>query len=110
MSEDRFNVDIAEEMFGSPPGGPAEIHTPGVVNEQIVGTPPPAIDMARSLYRDTIVWAKSGFELSEKDEIDKRLEICQQCEFFKDGRCTICGCFMALKARLATGKCPKGKW
>jgi hypothetical protein len=110
MSEDRFNVDIAAEMYGSPPGGPGQAIVPGVVNENIVGKPPPAIDMAKNLYRDTIAWAQSGFEVSEKDEIDRRLEICNLCEFFKDGRCTICGCFMALKARLATGKCPKGKW
>lgn len=110
MSEDRFSVDIAEEMFGKPPGPPAKMLTPGAVDETLVGKPPPAIDMAKNLYKDTIAWAKSGFEVTQKDEVDRRLDICFKCEFFKDGRCTICGCFMALKAKLATGQCPKGKW
>ena len=25
-------------------------------------------------------------------------------------RCQICGCFLKLKARISSEKCPKGKW
>jgi hypothetical protein len=46
------------------------------------------------------------------DETEKRLSICQQCEFFRtsDGTCSQCGCFIRLKAKLATEACPLEKW
>jgi hypothetical protein len=107
---DRFNVNIAEEFFGTPTPPQGTPATPGNVNESTVGTPPPIMDMAKNLLRDTTAWAKSGFESSSQEEVDRRLSICGDCEHFKEGRCMVCGCYMALKAKLATGSCPKGKW
>jgi hypothetical protein len=47
-------------------------------------------------------------------EYDKRLEICKKCSNYKKilgiGRCKICGCIMAVKAKIASMKCPMGKW
>ena len=49
--------------------------------------------------------------LHDQDIIDKRLEICNSCEFITDNnRCEKCGCFMKLKTRVATVACPIGKW
>jgi hypothetical protein len=41
-----------------------------------------------------------------------RLEICKQCEFFrqKSQTCKKCGCFMKLKTTLEHAKCPIKKW
>ena len=43
---------------------------------------------------------------------ERRLEICNVCEWF-DGqqlRCKACGCYLVAKAALRGSKCPKGKW
>lgn len=49
---------------------------------------------------------------SEQEEIDRRLAICQTCEFFiqKTERCRKCGCFMKLKTKLEKANCPINKW
>ena len=44
------------------------------------------------------------------DTIKTRLDICAGCEFNNSLRCKICGCFIAVKTKLATEKCPKGAW
>jgi hypothetical protein len=57
-----------------------------------------------------------------KEEQEKRLNICKECEFFtpnikdlperhrKQERCIKCGCFMKFKAKLRSQSCPIGKW
>lgn len=51
-----------------------------------------------------------GVNVSE-EERQRRMSICNDCEFFKNGRrCTKCGCLMGFKTRLRTGACPIGKW
>ena len=46
------------------------------------------------------------------EEMERRLSICQACEFFipAQGRCAKCGCFMKFKSRLRSQHCPEGKW
>ena len=47
-----------------------------------------------------------------RSEKEKRLEICNRCEWF-DGqqlRCKACGCYLIAKAAIRGAKCPKGKW
>jgi heterodisulfide reductase subunit A-like polyferredoxin len=56
-----------------------------------------------------------GKELKVSDEEkEKRLAICNSCphkeELIGQPRCGACGCFLKLKASLATEKCPKDKW
>lgn len=47
----------------------------------------------------------------ETSESTRRIDICKKCSFFINGnKCSKCGCFMKLKTRLRTGKCPIGKW
>lgn len=42
---------------------------------------------------------------------EKRLAICKGCEYYGSyGRCTKCGCILAIKARLPNMKCPVSKW
>lgn len=53
--------------------------------------------------------------MSENKEVRiavDRMKICLQCEhFFKPTKqCKKCGCFMPIKVRLRSHKCPVGKW
>jgi hypothetical protein len=44
------------------------------------------------------------------EEIERRMAICQGCEFFTGKSCKKCGCNINFKARLETEHCPIGKW
>jgi hypothetical protein len=48
---------------------------------------------------------------SQKEE-DRRMAICEGCEFLKRPakQCSKCGCFMKLKTKLERGHCPIHKW
>lgn len=54
----------------------------------------------------------SAEERSDKELIEHRLSICNQCPWFAktSARCKQCGCFMKLKTTLGRAKCPIGKW
>lgn len=49
---------------------------------------------------------------SDKDLIEQRLSICNQCEWLDKRltKCRQCGCFMHLKSTLKQAKCPLEKW
>ena len=50
--------------------------------------------------------------LHDQEIIDKRWDECQKCEFLlkPTNNCKKCGCFMAVKSKIATASCPIGKW
>ena len=50
--------------------------------------------------------------IHDEDIVNKRLDICKSCEFlFKPtNTCKKCGCFMNAKTKIATQRCPIGKW
>lgn len=73
---------------------------------------PPAAAMARNaaraLMRNTAA-AISGDALRVSQETKaERLEICRACPKFRpsDGRCSLCGCWTAVKLSLAAESCP----
>ena len=53
-----------------------------------------------------------GEERSDKELIEYRLEICNNCEWLDKRltRCRQCGCFMKLKSTLRRAECPLHKW
>lgn len=53
---------------------------------------------------------KTGKVVAAKDVIQKRISICEGCEFKKDLRCLACGCVLTWKVGLAAESCPKGNW
>ena len=61
-------------------------------------------------------FAKSGFTTVEPEVLEQRLNICKSCDlwdptaFLNTGRCKKCGCSTQAKLRMATEKCPIGKW
>lgn len=78
------------------------------------GTEPPLPKigtMLRNLVVSGKVWARQGFSFVEKEEQQRRWEVCQRCEHLVGGtRCAKCGCFMKVKSQLAGMTCPDGRW
>jgi hypothetical protein len=78
--------------------------------------PPSIADMAKSLVASTAKWAGRGFKFATEEQVTSRLNECHGCEFWNStalrgtGRCTKCGCSTWAKLRMATEKCPIGKW
>jgi hypothetical protein len=72
--------------------------------------------MLTSLAGSLQNWVKGGFQTTSDAALNKRLEICQGCDFWDaqgfshTGRCKKCGCSTWAKLRLATERCPIGKW
>lgn len=95
-----------------PTGSPAIT----VAGPEIQG--PGLVQMAQNFGAAMVTQAKATLEGKEtfvpKEIYEQRLEICRGCEWFKNGRCLMksCGCFINVKARLATSSCPDDppKW
>lgn len=49
-------------------------------------------------------------KLTLKDLEKQRWEKCKKCEYLKNRRCKICGCFLDVKIKFQAMRCPKGKW
>lgn len=71
---------------------------------------PSITQMAQTLVHDASKWVRGGMMLVPKNISEERLGICSQCEFYKEQRCTKCGCQMRVKTTMATSRCPIGKW
>ncbi len=73
-------------------------------------------EMAKSATKSMANWASSGFKIAPKEVYDQRLNECKTCPHWdyealaNTGRCKVCGCSTVAKLRLATEKCPIGKW
>jgi hypothetical protein len=86
------------------PAGQAEVRSEPTIPE-----------MAANFASAIAHWTKAGFPVVPKTEFDRRLAICDACEFWDPvarlgyGKCHVCGC-TTLKHWLGTSKCPLGKW
>jgi hypothetical protein len=51
-------------------------------------------------------------EYVDKEEADRRLDICKGCPFLIGitHQCKKCGCFMHLKTKMLAATCPIGQW
>jgi len=64
----------------------------------------------------SVNFAISGFCYTPKEILESRQSICRQCSEWdadalnKTGRCKKCGCSTWAKLRMATERCPIGKW
>ena len=79
-------------------------------------TPPTMSGMIESAARSAALWASRGFQHTSEETLKTRIETCGKCEFWNSngfggtGRCMKCGCSTWAKLRMATEKCPIGKW
>lgn len=57
-------------------------------------------------------WALAGFNIVSKEEQNRRLDLCEQCDkiHIPAVRCTECGCYVKVKAWMETEHCPLEKW
>ena len=119
-----FNQDIIQKaaMFNSipPPPKPSPIidPTPPViqlpieVNKTLPSYKEMAFGLTESVKTTLMQIAKGGQAFAEKHTVDMRMGECLKCDFLipAQSRCSKCGCFMNVKTRLQTSKCPIGKW
>ena len=47
---------------------------------------------------------------ADKALYEERLAVCKGCHYLSDGMCRACGCFVELRAAIATNVCSYGKW
>lgn len=72
---------------------------------------PTIAQMGKNLAGEVGKFARAGFKVVSSDQYRKRLTICAGCEeFTKNQRCRVCGCYMTVKAKMATTDCPRSKW
>jgi hypothetical protein len=69
------------------------------------------------LFKKTLIdWAKSGLVTTPPEILAEREATCRACPEWdaealnKTGRCRKCGCSTWAKLRMATERCPLGKW
>lgn len=77
---------------------------------------PDPVQMAANFAKEMTNIAKTavftGHFQVPQDISDARFNICKTCEFLIQdrARCSKCGCFMELKVKLVSAKCPVSKW
>jgi hypothetical protein len=86
-------------------------------NEQLKQTQnsmPSLAEMGKNLMQTAVDTVKSVVSgegaVTPEEQANTRLKICEACEFYRDTRCTKCGCYMAVKTHLKAANCPVGKW
>jgi hypothetical protein len=69
------------------------------------------------LFKKTLIdWAKSGLVTTPSEILAARESTCRACPEWDSaalnatGRCRKCGCSTWAKLRMATERCPLGKW
>jgi hypothetical protein len=91
-------------------------YAPWKINSDGENLTPSIGQMAKTATESIFTWVNQGIPIASEEALNKRQLICQNCEFwdvgsFKGtGRCMKCGCSTWAKIRMATEKCPIGKW
>jgi hypothetical protein len=72
------------------------------------------LEANKKAVRDVMIWDMLNPKQPRAEDIEKerRLSICEQCQFFRtwSRTCRKCGCFMDMKVTLDNAKCPMHKW
>jgi hypothetical protein len=83
---------------------------------QVKANPPTLPQQAASLGKSLLNWTASGFSPTPPDILAAREATCRACPEWDaaalnaTGRCHKCGCSTWAKLRMATERCPLGKW
>ena len=83
---------------------------------KIKATPPSLPQQAANLGKALVNWTASGFHATPPDILATREATCRACSEWdatalnNTGRCAKCGCSTWAKLRMATERCPLGKW
>lgn len=99
-------------LDGMPPIFPCQKNTVREENENAVSFTQKIKNFAGAVASH----AANGMKLASDETIIKRYDLCEKCEFFKNGSCSQCGCpiyrhkkFVS-KLSWAEQKCPIDKW
>jgi len=76
---------------------------------------PSLVQQAKNLILSTanvLAYAAATGQIKAEPQVAGiRVDICKKCRHLEqNNRCTVCGCFIAMKAGLAAEKCPLKKW
>lgn len=73
---------------------------------------PSNLRMSGEITRAAAQALTKGIKRVSEEDYQKRLAICEACEWHRksDNRCAKCGCFLKYKARLEAWHCPIGEW
>jgi hypothetical protein len=73
---------------------------------------PNIFNMAWTFISEVFKFVKTGADITDRATFAKRWSTCITCDDFlhKSSRCSKCGCFMKVKAKMNAAQCPKGKW
>lgn len=63
------------------------------------------IQKAKNLAETAMVWVDAGMPIVDKKTYDHRISICNNCPDLIHNHCIHCGCYMPVKAWLATEGC-----
>ena len=72
-----------------------------------------AVKNAAGAVRRVTVAVAQGSKVFVGEKLTaQRVSICERCPNFvaKRRQCALCGCFVAVKAKLSTEKCPDNRW
>ena len=78
--------------------------------EEIVQPLPSFAQMSANIAGSMTQFARNGFRTVDKQTHEARLSVCRPCPRYSFGRCTTCGCFVELKAKMGHEECPEGHW
>ena len=79
---------------------------------------PPSLPKQLSSWAKAILkWEQAGKPVRTDEQVAAILEVCKGCKHFTGTKCKVCGCRVNVgphaiinKARMATERCPRGKW
>jgi hypothetical protein len=63
-----------------------------------------------NLTKSLVSFVSDGCKLVTTEQYEKRLQVCDACEFRENRRCVKCGCAIDWKARGRAFQCKEGKW
>jgi hypothetical protein len=71
---------------------------------------PSLLTQATNFISSSVKHIKTGMKTVPEEVKKERLDICNSCEYYKENRCTQCGCYMNIKTEWAEQECPLKKW
>ena len=99
-------VKLPTSVTNTPaPNTPATVPPPA--QQQVA---PGVFQMAASFGTAIAKFAAGGFRTTGTELHQKRLAVCDDCQYRAGTTCILCGCILPLKAKMPHETCPIGKW
>lgn len=100
-----FNTSTQTAVIGDPTPTP-------FVKKDLPSIKKMAFSLTEALKENIKQAVSGGAILAPPDILLKRMDLCSTCEFFivQESRCSKCGCYMNVKARMSVSTCPLNKW